>query len=341
MLRQLPRRLSPPLSPSQDVAATPLSACDFSAVTPSECAVDSQVFRVQLAQGTNIDEATSSQENTAPAPSQERATPVSNQDDVHGDESEEDEDEPLEDSDDEDWGPDDDPDDVKVVIGESAGSEVEEDININLIESDVRQCVTDLITGDECEMGCLKGKSRELEWLTCSLGQMTKSEKTTCILTLVGVLMQTGTATRRRGKGERQKRRVREGNIAPKEHGKKLNKNASSIDAVWLVKWFKEFAAEVDEVVPVRVRTQKTKDSVVNKYYSREDYTLLPATFTWNVLHEEMHKYVALGLHVNEPAPSTFRKLLSIHCPNIKIRSAVTGHVFTVASLHVAMRKRT
>ncbi|ETI43359.1 hypothetical protein F443_11666 [Phytophthora nicotianae P1569] len=266
MLRQLPRRLSPPLSPSQDVAATPLSACDFSAVTPSD------------------------QENTAPAPSQERATPVSNQDDVHGDESEEDEDEPLEDSDDEDWGPDDDPDDVKVVIGESAGSEVEEDISINLIENDVRQCVTDLITGDECEMGCLKGKSRELEWLMCSLGQMTKSEKTTCILTLVGVLMQTGTATRRRGKGERQKRRVREGNIAPKEHGKKLNKNASSIDAVWLVKWFKEFAAEVDEVVPVRVRTQKTKDSVVNKYYSREDYTLLPATFTWNVLHEEMHK---------------------------------------------------
>ncbi|ETN14120.1 hypothetical protein PPTG_07781 [Phytophthora nicotianae INRA-310] len=273
MLRQLPPPPSPPLSPSQDFAATLISVCDSSAVTPSECAEDSQVFRVQLAQGTNIDEAASSQENTAPAPSQEQAAPVSSQDDVRGDESEEDEDEPLEDSDEEDRSPDDDPDDVEVVTGESAGSEVEEDISINLIENDVRQCVTDLINGDECEMGCLKGKSRELEWLTCSLGQMTKTEKTTCILTLVGVLMQT--ATRRRGKGEREKfhyylpfvgqvcrsafahclgvkpltiqrykLRVREENIAAKEHGNKPCKNTSSIDAVWLVKWFKEFAAE-------------------------------------------------------------------------------------------------
>ncbi|ETN14904.1 hypothetical protein PPTG_07154 [Phytophthora nicotianae INRA-310] len=36
MLRQLPQPPSPPLSPSQDVAVTQLSACDSSAVTPSE-----------------------------------------------------------------------------------------------------------------------------------------------------------------------------------------------------------------------------------------------------------------------------------------------------------------
>ncbi|KAE9258964.1 hypothetical protein PR003_g34995, partial [Phytophthora rubi] len=35
-----------------------------------------------------------------------------------------------------------------------------------------------------------------------------------------------------------------------------------------------------------------------------------------------MHKFVSLGLRVFEPARSTFRKLLSVHCPNIKIRSA-------------------
>ncbi|ETM01279.1 hypothetical protein L917_02115 [Phytophthora nicotianae] len=90
MLRQLPQPPSPPLSPSQDVAVTQLSACDSSAVTPSERGEASQVFRVQLAQDTNIDEAASSQENTAPAPSQEQAAPVSSQDDVRGDESEED-----------------------------------------------------------------------------------------------------------------------------------------------------------------------------------------------------------------------------------------------------------
>ncbi|ETO62451.1 hypothetical protein F444_19633 [Phytophthora nicotianae P1976] len=44
MLRQLPPPL-PPLSSSQDVAATQFSACDSSAVTPSECGEDSQRLR--------------------------------------------------------------------------------------------------------------------------------------------------------------------------------------------------------------------------------------------------------------------------------------------------------
>lgn len=121
---------------------------------------------------------------------------------------------------------------------------------------------------------------------------------------------------------QRYKRRVREGNIAVKEHDNRLNHNASKVDAVWLVKWLREFAAEVGEVVPVRVRMQKTKDTMVKRYYSRENYVLLPATFTFDALYDEMHKFVNMGLRVNEPARSTFRKLLSLHCPNIKIRSA-------------------
>ncbi|KAG1707351.1 hypothetical protein DVH05_026543 [Phytophthora capsici] len=97
MLRQLPQPPSPPLSLSQDVEATQLSACDSSAVAPIERAKDSQVFRVQLAQDTNIDEtafsqkntaSASSQENTASASYQDRASLVSNQDDVRGNESE-------------------------------------------------------------------------------------------------------------------------------------------------------------------------------------------------------------------------------------------------------------
>ncbi|KAE8985300.1 hypothetical protein PF011_g20440 [Phytophthora fragariae] len=211
------------------------------------------------------------------------------------------------------------------VTGESAECEAdveEEDISINLLDVDLQQCVTNLIRDDACERRCLQGKAGELEWLTCSLGQMSKLEKTTCILTLLGVLMQTDTAERRRGNGEREKfhyylpfvgrvcrpsfarclgvqpltiqrykKRVRDGNIAAQVHGNRLNKNASKIDLVWLVKWFKEFAAEVGEVVLVRVRMQKTKDGMVKKYYSREDYTLLPATFTWEALYDEMHKF--------------------------------------------------
>ncbi|KAE9291052.1 hypothetical protein PF001_g19334 [Phytophthora fragariae] len=271
-------------------------------------------------------------------------------------ESDEPDSEEPDNSDDEDWSDDDGSAGEEDVTGESAESEAdveEEDIGINLLDVDLQQCVTNLIRDDACERRCLQGKAGELEWLACSLGQMSKLEKTTCILTLLGVLMQTDTAERRRGNGEREKfhyylpfvgrvcrpslarylgvqpltiqcykKRVRDGNIAAKVHGNRLNKNASKIDLVWLVKWFKEFAAEVGEVVPVRVRMQKTKDGMVKKYYSREDYTLLPATFTWEALYDEMHKFVSLGLRVCEPARSIFRKLLSVHCPNIKIRSA-------------------
>jgi hypothetical protein len=244
---------------------------------------------------------------------------------------------------------------VDALTGESAESAAEEDeeIGINLTDFDVQQFVTDLIRGDTCKCRCLEGKARELEWLMCSVGQMAKSKKMTCILTHIGVLMQTDTAARHRGAGEREKYRyyvlmvgqvcrpsfsrclavqpltiqrykgrVREGNIAAKAYGNKFNKHASKIDVVWLVKWFTDFAAEVGKVVPVRVRIQKTKHGLLKKYYSQENYTLLPATFTWGALYEEMHKFVDLGLRVSEPAPSPFRKLLSVHCPTIKIRSA-------------------
>ncbi|GMF45363.1 unnamed protein product [Phytophthora fragariaefolia] len=260
----------------------------------------------------------------------------------------------------------------EALTGESTGSEteVEEDISNSLLDLDMQQRVSKLIREDKCEHHCLEGKARELEWLICSLGQMTKGERTTCILTLIGVLMQTDTSVRRRRAGEREtfhyylplvghicrpsfanclgvqpltiqryKRRVREGNISAKVQGNKLNKNASKIDAVWLVKWFIEFAAGVGEVVPVRVRTQKTKDGVVKKYYSRENYTLLPATFTWEALYEDMHQFVSLGLRVNTPALSTFRKLLSLHCPNIKIRSA-QANVCDLCTIYQARMKR-
>ncbi|POM65838.1 Hypothetical protein PHPALM_18392 [Phytophthora palmivora] len=93
-----------------------------------------------------------------------------------------------------------------VVTGESAGSEAEEeDISINLYDVDLQQQVAGLISADKCKRRCLEGKAKELEWLTCSLGQMTKAEKPTCILTLIGILMQTDTASRRRGTGKREK----------------------------------------------------------------------------------------------------------------------------------------
>ncbi|POM64441.1 Hypothetical protein PHPALM_20026 [Phytophthora palmivora] len=42
--------------------------------------------------------------------------------------------------------------------------------------------------------------------------------------------------------------------IGVQAHGNTLNKNAAAVDFIWLVKWFKGFAEEVGEVVPVHVR---------------------------------------------------------------------------------------
>jgi len=206
---------------------------------------------------------------------------------------------------------------------ESAGSDVDdtEDISVFLMDVNLQQQVSSLIAADECEDRCLEGKAREHEWLVCSISQMTKQEKTTSLYTLLGVLMQTPTAERRRGYGLREKfhyylpfvvrvcrpsfarcygvvpltvprykTRVRDGNIAVKAHGNTLNAHASAVDLVWLVKWFTEFAEEVGEVVPVRVRIQKTKDGKVQKNYSSEMYTMLPAHFTWDALYEQMQR---------------------------------------------------
>ncbi|KAG3143901.1 hypothetical protein PI124_g15531 [Phytophthora idaei] len=85
------------------------------------------------------------------------------------------------------------------------------------------------------------------------------------------------------------------GTFAAKPHGNKKNKNASVIDIRWLIDWFTEFAKEVGDVVPVRVRMKKTVDGTVRKYYSSEQFTFLPAYFTWGRLYDEMREFVELS----------------------------------------------
>ncbi|KAE9023242.1 hypothetical protein PF005_g2366 [Phytophthora fragariae] len=131
----------------------------------------------------------------------------------------------------------------------------------------------------------------------------------------------------------RYRSRINDGAFSVKAHGNKLNQNASAVDLRWLVSWFKSFAASVGEFVPVRVRRQKTQGGVIQLYYSDAEYTLLPATFTWAKLYEEMHNYVELGLCVREPRPSTFRQYLTRLCPNIRIRSP-RSNVCDVCSIY-------
>ncbi|EGZ25027.1 hypothetical protein PHYSODRAFT_326072 [Phytophthora sojae] len=98
-------------------------------------------------------------------------------------------------------------DDEEPLTAESASSEAEdeEDISIFLNDASPRARVTEVIHADACENECVKGKARELEFLLCSLDQMTKQERTTSLYTLLAVLMQPPTVERKRGRGDREK----------------------------------------------------------------------------------------------------------------------------------------
>ncbi|KAG3165721.1 hypothetical protein PC128_g19864 [Phytophthora cactorum] len=239
-----------------------------------------------------------------------------------------------------------------------------EDIGIHLFGPDLHQQVT--IQADACESRCLEVKIKALESLLCFLSQMTKNEKTTSMYTLLGILMQMSTVERQRGRGEsekcpyflpfvgrvrrpvigkcygvppltvqRYKMRVRDGNISVVSRGNTPNKNASQIDYKWLVTWFQEFAAQVGDVVPVRFRL-----GVVHKYYSSDVYALLPAKFTWDMIHFVMHNYVeTIRLRVREPTKATIRQLLSQLCLTIKIRSPRSNVCDVCSIYHSKLRK--
>jgi hypothetical protein len=248
--------------------------------------------------------------------------------------------------------------------GEDSSDSDAEDTSIISIGKDLRDTVTQLIQEDPCEKKCLQGKAGQLEQFLCSLSQMTGGKKKQSIMTTLAVLKKTDTVLHHRDYGLREqfnyflpivgqvcraawckcygvstatvtryRSRINEGAFSVKAHGNKLNQNASAVDLRWLVSWFKSFAASVGEVMPVHVRRQKTKDGVIQLYYSDAEYTLLPAIFTWAKLHEEMHNYVELGLCVREPRPSTFRQYLTKLCPTIRIRSP-RSNVCDVCSIY-------
>ncbi|ETP41897.1 hypothetical protein F442_11130, partial [Phytophthora nicotianae P10297] len=153
---------------------------------------------------------------------------------------------------------------------------------------------------------CREGKATDLEDFLCSLSQMSDLEKKQIIITSLAILMKTDTAMRRRGTGVPQVFSLYGGyhslqtpdttDLSRLTHTI-LNVIASKIDIHWLVNWVRSFAKTLGDVVPVRVRTQKTDQ-----------------------LYIKMHKYVTEN-EVMEPRPSTFRKLLQKHCPLIRTRS--------------------
>ncbi|POM74306.1 LOW QUALITY PROTEIN: Hypothetical protein PHPALM_8764 [Phytophthora palmivora] len=195
---------------------------------------------------------------------------------------------------------------------------------------DLQEKIASLIEADPCTSKCVKGKEAAIGGFLCSLSQMSSSERKQSILTALAVLKEADTVLVEFvappgvhvTECQLQQSRINDGIFSVKAHGNHLNVNASAVDIRWLVSRFKDFAKSVGDVVPVRVRKQKTVDGVVKLHYSEADYTLLPAYFTWNQLYTEMHNYIEeIRLRVREPQPSTFRQLLTKLCPTIRIRS--------------------
>ncbi|KAG3009889.1 hypothetical protein PC120_g15380 [Phytophthora cactorum] len=80
---------------------------------------------------------------------------------------------------------------------------------------------------------------------------------------------------------------------------------------------------------------KKTVDGTIRKYYSSEQFTFLQAYFTWDRLYDEMREFVELSrIRRREPGNSTMRKMLSLHCLNIRIRSP-RDNVCDVCSIYM------
>ncbi|POM80964.1 Hypothetical protein PHPALM_1133 [Phytophthora palmivora] len=205
---------------------------------------------------------------------------------------------------------------------EEVGGDDDDDLSQYLLDESFGDKTKTLVSDDPCDAACLKGKESDVENFLMSISKMEKREIKTSILTALAILVKADNVREHRGKGVRERfdyvlplGHIRRGYFSSTLHGNLNNKNASVIDLSWLTSWFREFAGEVGDFVPVRVRMKKTKEGVIRKYYSSEEYTFLPASFTWDCLYEEMKEYVELSrIRRREPVKSTIQNLT---CPSV------------------------
>ncbi|KAJ0397932.1 hypothetical protein P43SY_006054 [Pythium insidiosum] len=120
----------------------------------------------------------------------------------------------------------------------------------------------------------------------------------------------------------RYRARVQDGSFHIQRHGNTGNKHAQIMDTEWLASWFRSFAKDVGEVVPVRVRRRETVEGRVRSTYTAANHLLLPSYFTWERLYEEMLLGVAVSMvRRAKPSEATFRQTVQKLCPEIRIRS--------------------
>ncbi|GMF47781.1 unnamed protein product [Phytophthora fragariaefolia] len=115
---------------------------------------------------------------------------------------------------------------------------------------------------------------------------------------------------------------VQEGQYIVRQHGNAGNKSAKFVDEEAIKIFFIRLADVHADVVPVRFRHQKTKEGVLHRYYTVKEYHLLPAYFTWAMMHEWYIKWAEDSrVRIKEPSLSSFRAVLERVCPTIRVRS--------------------
>lgn len=205
-----------------------------------------------------------------------------------------------------------------------------------------------------CSKLCCVGKREAVRNLLSSLEMMTKDERKTALLTTLAMCSAVNDNKRVTGKPKRERftyyvpfigqvcksafesiydishrtlhlyrKRVRDGSVAPKTHGGGDNGNAQVIDEELLTTWYTTFAEAIGDVVPVRVRRGGERaDGTRRRYFSYDDYTLLPPVFTWDRLLNEYVTYLDDNYEdTARPSRTSFVRILTKTCPKIRIRS--------------------
>ncbi|KAF0734564.1 hypothetical protein Ae201684_008806 [Aphanomyces euteiches] len=216
--------------------------------------------------------------------------------------------------------------------------------------------IADICAKPCCERLCMAGREKTLTDFFASLSEMTKRERQTCILTSLSILWTTKLSRAVEPTGDkttrtrfqyrlpfvgqvcrsafaecfgistptidRYRQRIARGRVSAKPHGNRQNQNAIAIDVKKVVEWFQEFAAQVGEVVPVRVRHKTTSDGVVTKQVASKLYTFLPSYMTWqSILHDFEKCFEERLERVRVPSERSFRRILQRECTTILVRS--------------------
>ncbi|KAH9163155.1 hypothetical protein AeNC1_018791, partial [Aphanomyces euteiches] len=196
-------------------------------------------------------------------------------------------------------------------------------------------------------------KEEEIAGFLASVSQMSKGEKQTCMLTCLSLLWKPKSQATDSNKKtrvrfqyrvpvvgdvcriaftqcfgvstptlERYRLCIARGEFAAKTHGNNQNHNAVTINVKKVVDWFEDFAKQVGEVVPVRVRQKITENGTAKRQVSATMYTFLPSYMTWQSILSEYKKFVAAGWErILVPSERSFRRILQRECQTIQVRS--------------------